>query len=52
MLPPHQGLGASDPTGLDINRRLIVSLEFAPRHWLPQFIFEQESLDAMGINVV
>ncbi len=51
MPPPDQGFRSRDAAGLDIDLRLIVNLEFAPRHRMTQLILEGKSLDAVLIDV-
>src|ERR1700682_4476088 len=51
MPPPDKGLRTRDATRLDIDLRLVVNLEFAPRHGVAQLIFKGESLDAVHIDI-
>src|ERR1700690_4215861 len=52
MPPPYQCLRAADAPRTDVDLRLIVDFELAPRQRTAQLVLEREPVDAVFIHLV
>ena len=52
MPPSDESLRSGESARLDIDLRLLVNLEFAPRHRMAQLVFQGKALDAVHVDVV